>query len=234
MPSDPDRPVTARVDGGSGRYAVRAMEPGSPFTYETLTLDRGTLREIAVLGARSFYDDPFFIHLSSDPTHRVRGITLYLRTHIAVLGDSAQVSGARNGDGILVGICVWQKPGTYPLPIAQQVRETVGSTRALIPEPSALATGLKYTFALEKARPKEDHWYLCLLAADPMAWRRGIGTALLEPSLAELDRDGLPCYLETQKEANLAFYHRFGFDLTDRLEPNPKGPPLFTMTRPAR
>lgn len=206
----------------------------SQFTFSPLELDRRTLNEAAVLGCRSFYDDPFFIHLSDEPMLRSRGLALYFRTHLAALGDSAVVTGARDAAGILVGICVWQRPGTYPLPVANQVREMGGSLRALIPRPASLVTGLRYTLALEKARPRTEHWYLCLLAADPMAWRRGIGTALLEPSLATVDEDGLPCYLETQKEANLAFYRRFGFEETERLMPSRGGPPLFTMTRPVR
>jgi ribosomal protein S18 acetylase RimI-like enzyme len=87
---------------------------------------------------------------------------------------------------------------------------------------------------MEKVRPREEHWYLALLVADPMVWRRGIGTALVEPGLERIDDDGLPCYLETQKEANLAYYRRFGFEETDRLRPVPDGPTLFTMTRPVR
>jgi ribosomal protein S18 acetylase RimI-like enzyme len=205
-----------------------------PFTYSPLTLDRRTLDEVAVLGARSFYDDPFFVHLSDESILRARGLTLYIRSHIVALGDSAVATGARNPDGILVGICVWQRPGTHPLPVGSQLREMGGSVRALIPRPASLVKGLRYTLAMEKFRPKEEHWYLSLLAADPMAWRRGIGTSLLEPSLESFDEDGLPCYLETQKESNLAYYRRFGFEETDRLTPSKGGPPLFTMTRPAR
>jgi ribosomal protein S18 acetylase RimI-like enzyme len=120
------------------------------------------------------------------------------------------------------------------LPMTTQVREMGGALWALIPRPRSVMKGLSYTMAMEKARPRQDHWYLCLLAADPMAWRRGIGTGLMEPSLERIDGDGLPCYLETQKEANLAYYHRFGFEETDRLTPSPGGPALFTMTRTAR
>jgi ribosomal protein S18 acetylase RimI-like enzyme len=206
----------------------------TPFTCSPLTLDRRTLGEVAVLGCRSFYDDPFFIHLSDESTLRARGLTLYMRSHMVALGDSAVATGARNPEGVLVGICVWQRPGTYPIPVGRQIREMGGSVRALIPRPKSLVTGLRYTMALEKARPREEHWYLSLLAVDPMAWRRGIGSALLEPSLASIEEDGLPCYLETQKEANLAYYRRFGFEETERLNPSRGGPPLFTMTRPVR
>jgi ribosomal protein S18 acetylase RimI-like enzyme len=204
------------------------------FTFAPVTLDRRTLNDAAVLGSRAFYDDPFFVHLSDRSMLRARGLALYIRTHLAVLGETAVTTTARDAAGILVGICVWQRPGTYPLPVANQVREMGGSLRALIPRPASLVKGLRYTLAVEKARPRFDHWYLCLLAADPMVWRRGIGTALLEPSLAAVDEDGLPCYLETQKEANIAYYRRFGFEETERLTPSRGGPPLFTMTRPVR
>ena len=195
--------------------------PPIPFTYGPLTLDRPTRNEAAVLGA-------------AEPMLRARGLALYMRSHLAALRDTAVATGARDRAGNLVGICVWQKPGTYPLPVTAQVGEMVGALRALIPRPPALVTGFRYTMAVEKARPREDHWYLCLLAADPMAWRRGIGTALLEPGLATVDEDGLPAYLETQKEANVAYYRRFGFEETARLTPSPGGPALFTMTRPVR
>jgi ribosomal protein S18 acetylase RimI-like enzyme len=209
------------------------MGPPS-YSYTPLTLDRRTLDEIAVLGARSFYDDPFFMHLSDDPMLRVRGLALYMRSHLVALGDSAVATGARNPAGLLAGICVWQRPGTHPLPMGRQVREMGGSLRALIRQPGSLVKGLRYTMAVEKARPRDEHWYLCMLAVDPMAWRRGVGSALLEPSLAAVDEDGLPGYLETQKEDNLAFYRRFGFEETVRLTPSRGGPPLFTMTRPVR
>jgi ribosomal protein S18 acetylase RimI-like enzyme len=208
--------------------------PPAPFNFSPITLDRHIRNEAAVLGARSFYDDPFFMHLSAEPMLRARGLAIYMRTHLAALGATAVATGARDRSGTLVGICVWQRPGTYPLPVTAQAREMAGALRALIPRPASVMKGLRYTLAMEKARPREHHWYLCLLAADPMAWRRGIGTALIESSLASVDEDGLPCYLETQKEANLAYYRRFGFEETDRLTPSPGGPALFTMTRPAR
>ncbi len=208
--------------------------PPAPFTFTPLVLDRQTRNEVAVLAARSFYDDPFFVHLSSEPMLRARGLAIYMRSHIVALGGSAVATGARDASGTLVGACVWQRPGNYPLPVPAQVRETAGALWALIPRPKSVVTGLRYTLAMETVRPRDEHWYLALLVADPMVWRRGIGSALIEPSLERIDEDGLPCYLETQKEANLAYYRRFGFEETDRLRPVPGGPTLFTMTRPVR
>ncbi|MBV8463434.1 MAG: hypothetical protein JO368_09075, partial [Acidimicrobiales bacterium] len=45
---------------------------------------------------------------------------------------------------------------------------------------------------------------------------------------------GLDCYLETQKEDNLAYYRRFGYDVEHELRPVPNGPPLWTLRRPPR
>ena len=107
--------------------------PPAPFTYGTLTLDRHTRNEAAVLGARSFYDDPFFIHLSAEPMLRARGLALYMRSHLAALGDTAVATGARDRAGNLVGICVWQRPGTYPLPVTAQIGAQQGQFLAQRP-----------------------------------------------------------------------------------------------------
>ena len=51
-------------------------------------------------------------------------------------------------------------------------------------------------------------------ASDPAHQGTGIGTALLEPVLATCDRDGVPAYLESSKEANVPYYERFGWKVT--------------------
>ena len=132
-------------------------------------------------------------------------------------------TGARTTPGLLVGICVWQRPGTYPLPVGRQVREMGGSVRALDPPTGVTGQGAPLHAGHREGAPRDEHWYLCLLAADPMTWRRGIGTALLGAVAGPIDEDGLSCYLETQKEDNLAYYRRFGFEETERLTPAAAG-----------
>ncbi|HYH68177.1 MAG TPA: GNAT family N-acetyltransferase [Urbifossiella sp.] len=60
------------------------------------------------------------------------------------------------------------------------------------------------------------HWYLVMLGVAPAARRRGLARAVLQPGLAAADRDGLPCYLETQDEATGPFYARLGFRVAGR------------------
>lgn len=84
------------------------------------------------------------------------------------------------------------------------------------------------------APTREELWYLGLLVVHPAAQRSGIGGALQEHVYSDADRDQLPSYLETQKEANLAYYRRFGYELVQELHPVRRGPPLWTMRREPR
>ena len=55
--------------------------------------------------------------------------------------------------------------------------------------------------------------------------------ALLAPVLGRCDREGLPAYLESSKESNIAYYERFGFAVIGELQAAPGGPTLWPMWR---
>jgi ribosomal protein S18 acetylase RimI-like enzyme len=95
-----------------------------------------------------------------------------------------------------------------------------------------VAAGVRIYGAMDRAHATvtERHWYLAVLGCDPRWQRRGVGTALLEPVLRRADSDGICTYLETQRDDNLAWYARFGFDVIEELQP--RGcPPMWTMRR---
>ena len=53
----------------------------------------------------------------------------------------------------------------------------------------------------------EPHYYLAILGADPLFQRSGRGQRRARsPMLERCDTEGVPAYLETQKEENLAYY----------------------------
>ena len=69
------------------------------------------------------------------------------------------------------------------------------------------------------------HWYLGILGVDPRHQGEGLGARLIDHTLDRLDREGLPAYLETDKESNLAWYARRRFELRETLHPVAAGPP---------
>ena len=83
-----------------------------------------------------------------------------------------------------------------------------------------------------KLHVPEKHWYLYVLGVDPEYQGQGYASQLLKPMLERLDREGLPAYLETNKERNVTLYQHFGFDVVE--ESIPPGTDLVTwaMKRP--
>lgn len=72
----------------------------------------------------------------------------------------------------------------------------------------------------EKNAPQQ-HLYLTFLAVAPPYQRKGLASQLLRPLLRYLDKDNLPCYLETFKAINVEIYKSFGFQLLgEYLIPN--------------
>ncbi|MGW1010419.1 GNAT family N-acetyltransferase [Streptomyces termitum] len=82
--------------------------------------------------------------------------------------------------------------------------------------------------------PREPHWYLAVLGADPAAQGQGHGSALLRSGLAKADADGLPVYLESSKAENLPVYRHFGFEVLGEFALPGGGPTLWAMRRPPR
>jgi GNAT superfamily N-acetyltransferase len=200
-------------------------------TVEPLPRRRRELNEASVVAARAFQTDPFFEFLSPQPLLRARGLALFWRSTLVSIGPQATLSGARDPAGRLVGVAAWVAPGGYPPPVRAQLRQSLGALRAMAPRLPALVDGTKYLLAIDKAHPREELLYLELLVVDPMVQRLGVGALLQRPLLEEADRSGLDCYLETQNEANLAYYRRFGYEVAQVLRPVRGGPPLWTMRR---
>ena len=69
----------------------------------------------------------------------------------------------------------------------------------------------------EPRSPQGAALYLQTLAVHPSRQRQGVGSFLISPTLECADRDRLPVYLETTKEANVTYYRRFGFDVVEDL-----------------
>jgi ribosomal protein S18 acetylase RimI-like enzyme len=75
------------------------------------------------------------------------------------------------------------------------------------------------------------HWYLALLGVDPQYQKQGYASKLLRGMLDEIDKQGLPAYLETDSEKNYLMYQHFGFKIVDELILPKAGIRLWSMLR---
>ncbi|HEY5265951.1 MAG TPA: GNAT family N-acetyltransferase [Acidimicrobiales bacterium] len=197
-------------------------------------LSKAELTSAALVANRAFFDDPFFRFLSPNDRLRERGLTIFFRANLIHLGEGARVVTVRSTADAIQGVAAWLPTDRYPQSIRTQIAQVPGTLRALYRRPRSLMDGNKYLAQISKTHPKEPHWYLYLLVADPSIQRSGVGTMLLEQGLAHADEEGVGSYLETQKEDNLGYYRRFGYELRDTLRPVKEGPPIFTMWRRPR
>ncbi len=91
--------------------------------------------------------------------------------------------------------------------------------------------------AMAEHTPPGPHWYLNMLATHPDWQRQGLGQALMSVVFELADDESVPCYLETETAANVAYYRHHGFDVRsewDLATDDSQGPHMWGMVRPAR
>ena len=65
--------------------------------------------------------------------------------------------------------------------------------------------------------PHDEHWYLPLIGADPAYLGLGLGSALMKHACLEIDKTGLPAYLESSNPRNISLYERYGFEVMGEI-----------------
>lgn len=126
-------------------------------------------------------------------------------------------------DGFL-GTAFWIPPGGHP---------DEAALLALL-DKTASKNERAEVFALfdemDRAHPKEPHWYLPMIGVEPNQQQKGVGSALLEHGLRRCDQDGKLAYLESTSEASMRLYERYGFVRLGTLQVG-TSPPIFPMVR---
>ena len=75
----------------------------------------------------------------------------------------------------------------------------------------------RYLESVHKRNASFPHWYLWNIGVDPSFQGKGYASKLLRAMFARIDKEGVPCYLETQKETNLPLYQHYGFKVTEQF-----------------
>jgi ribosomal protein S18 acetylase RimI-like enzyme len=69
---------------------------------------------------------------------------------------------------------------------------------------------------LEATFPKQELWYLEVIAVHPSLQSRGVGGGVMRWALEHMHNE--PVYLECTREENIGFYQSFGFKVAEVVE----------------
>ena len=178
--------------------------------------------------ADAFWDDP--VTSWASPHHGARPAVL--RHFFGTQLRHKLPGGFVYTDEKRAGAAIWAPPKTWRTTPRQdlQLMRAFAHPRHW-PRAPMVAYGL---LGLERVHPRAPaHFYLATLGVAPTAQGQGLGSRLLQPVLEICDRDGVPAYLESSKESNIAFYARHGFRVTGEIA-LPRGPKMWAMWREPR
>jgi GNAT superfamily N-acetyltransferase len=174
--------------------------------------------------ARSFHDDPVLRWLFPDdktaPKKMPQFFALDLSKFWLGLGEVYTTDSIAGG-------ALWGPPGHWQMGMGTIIRNGPSMIRLL---GGRLFKALQFLGTVEKAHPKDPHFYLAVLGTQPADQGKGIGSAMMAPVLERCDLEGIPAYLESSKDTNIPFYNRHGFEVTEEIA-FPGGPTVWGMWR---
>ena len=159
--------------------------------------------------ARGMRDNPLHIAaLGDDVEARGQRLIRMFTVALPLILSKGVVLGAFDGE-TLAGIAAMTAPG--------QCQPSLTERLSLMPRLVPAVGGGAFTrvgrwmgiWAQHDLR--QPHWHLGPVAVDAHLQGTGIGTLLMKEYCARLDRAHVAGYLETDKESNVRFYERFGF-----------------------
>lgn len=183
----------------------------------------GDRRALSEMLARAFHDDPVSVWSQPGARLRPRRIRHFFDARLRTLVPH-ELSWTTDD---LAGAALWAPPDAWEPPPGELLRAL----------PSTFGRRMPFSLAgavmVESRHPRETHLYLSVIGVEPSRQGAGLGSRLLTPGLELCDREGVPAYLETATERNVAFYERHGFRVTGELR-LPRGPLMWLMWREPR
>ena len=169
----------------------------------------------------AFDTDPVVRWAWPDP-HRY---VTYWPQFVDAFGGRAFDQGTAHGLEDCLAVALWLPPGVEP----DEAEMDAVMAGALRPEIAEDIGGVLKGMA--EHHPREPHWYLPLIAADPNWIGQGLGARLMKHALRRCDEQGVAAYLESSNPRNISLYQRHGFKITGRIQSG-SSPVMTPMLRP--
>jgi GNAT superfamily N-acetyltransferase len=184
--------------------------------------------------ARAFYDDPLFGFFVPNLVRQMKTLVAFMNSGVRDASSFDDIWVA-HADGKVAGAAVWLPPGGYPRGRRRELMTYVRTLPTFVQCGKRVGRAMALLGAVDNAHHELHgaHYYLAILGSDPQFQRTGAGTAVLAPVLDRCDIEGIPAYLETQKEENIAYYARHRFEVVQKIEIT-DCPPIWTLLRQPR
>ena len=186
-------------------------------------------RAAALTLAEAFSGDPLLKILAPDPARRAKlgppmmGVLLAYGLRYGHVWANEDAS----------AVAIWLQPESGPMTMPRMLR--AGMWRA------PFMLGLDGVSRMSKAMSATEgfhkqvhgpHWYLMTVGTMTARQGQGLGSTLVELGTSRADAAGVPCYLETGTDSNIAFYRKRGFEVIGQADCY--GHTLTGMVRPPR
>ena len=183
-------------------------------------------------GDRTRAFDTLVLAFSADPVERwlypeARHYLASFPAFLSAFGGAAFAEETVWSLGDFSAVALWLPPGAGPN--GEAIVAVLSSTVA----PTLHEDAFSVLGQMDEAHPSFPHWYLPWFGVDPALQGRGVGGELMIHCLRVVDEDHLPSYLETPNPRSIAFYERYGFEVTGEARAG-ACPPITYMLRAAR
>lgn len=190
--------------------------------YHLKYLPENKIEAACKVAARAMQDDPIFVKFYPDPIERAHKNFIRCKNMILVGILSGEVYITSNN---IEGISVWNPHEIKDWTIGKQSKEILRESRKVRREIYSdreyairTSTSMQIFNSLKDEYANFPHWYLTFIGVDPVHQGKGYASMLLRAKLSELDKQRLPCYLNTQNEEILPIYEHFGFKLVGKKQ----------------
>jgi ribosomal protein S18 acetylase RimI-like enzyme len=183
---------------------------------EPIRLEKAHIKRASLMLTRAFADDQMNAYAYSDTAEREAKMPYRFEV---ILRYSLRYGRAYATSPQLEGVAVWLRSETASLPFWRLVLSGALVSKLKVGKEVSRRTKqlLGYIGAKHKELVPGSHWYLRLLGVDPEFQGKGHASRLIRVMLPKVDEEGLPCYLETDTERNVAVYEHFGFKVIEEF-----------------
>ena len=178
-------------------------------------LNKSDIQPAVEVLTRAFRNYPLLKYFFSDELERER-IAPYFFQYILNYGVRHGEIYATSPN--LEGVAVWLTSDKYPMTFWRSIRSVPPSIIFGFGREggSRMRYTGEYIDTVHKRLAPFKHWFLQTIGVDPQFHGKGYAGKLIRAMLARIDKEDLPCYLETLDEKNVRLYEYFGFRVIEK------------------